>query len=319
MRVLVTGAGGFVGPYLIAVLQAGGHEPHALDRSEPDARLRATGVPVHRGDLLDAAALVQVMEAVRPEAVVHLAGLTFVPDAARDPEAAYRINLHGTLALLAAIRDRVPAARLLHVSTGDVYGAVRAAELPVVETTPMRPLNVYATTKAAAEIAVGQWGRSHGLDVVVARPFNHTGPGQAATFVCSALARQVARAEAGEQPPVLQVGDMDPIRDFSDVRDVVAGYVALLERGRRHEIYNLCSEQGASIADVIAMLRGIARMPLAVRRDPALRRPVDVPRIVGSAAKIRADVGWQVTRSFEGTLADLVDAWRATIAAGPAQ
>src|SRR5205085_292794 len=118
----------------------------------------------------------------QPDAVVHLAGLTFVPEAARDPDAAYRANLHGTLAVLAAVRDRVPAARLLHVSTGDVYGAVQSAELPVVESTPLRPLNVYAATKAAAEIAVGQWARTYGLDVVIARPFNHTGPGQAPTF-----------------------------------------------------------------------------------------------------------------------------------------
>lgn len=316
MRVMITGAGGFVGPYLIAALQAHGHTVHAVDRSEPTARLLDTGVTSHRADLLDATALDAVVGAVQPEGVVHLAGITFVPAAARDPELAYRVNLHGTLALLDVLQRRVPSVRLLHVSSGDVYGAVQPADLPVTESVTLRPLSVYAVTKASAELAVGQWTRARRANALIVRPFNHTGPGQAPTFVCSALARQVARAEQGAQPPVLQVGDMNPIRDFSDVRDIVAGYVALLERGRVGETYNLCSGVGTSIADVIAILRGIADRPLGVHRDPALRRPADVLRIVGSAAKAATDVGWQPQHSIEGTLADLVAAWRTTPDAG---
>ena len=315
MRVLITGAGGFVGPYLVDALQAHGHETHAVDLAPPSDRLRATGATLHQGDLLDPPALHALIDHVRPEAIVHLAGITFVPQAAREPDIAYRVNLHGTLAVLAALRDQVPTARLLHVSSSDVYGAVTPQDLPVNEQTPLRPLSVYAATKAAAEIAVGQWGRAHKLDVVIVRPFNHTGPGQAPTFVCSALARQVALAECGAQPAVLQVGDMNPIRDFSDVRDIVAGYVGLLERGRTGEVYNLCSEVGTSVADIIAILRGIAHLPLGVHRDPALRRPVDVLRIVGSAAKARADIGWVPVRSIETTLADAVATWRTTVGA----
>jgi GDP-4-dehydro-6-deoxy-D-mannose reductase len=300
MRVLLTGAAGFVGPYLIGALRTRGHELHAVDRLPAD-------------DRLDRPALRALVEVVRPEAILHLAGITFVPEAARDPETAYRVNLHGTLAVLDALREQAPSARLLHVSSSDVYGAVTPQDLPVTETTPLRPLSVYAATKAAAEIAVGQWGRAHKLDVVIVRPFNHTGPGQGPSFVCSALARQVALAECGAQPPILQVGDMNPIRDFSDVRDIVTGYADLLERGRTGEIYNLCSEVGTSVADVIAILRGIATMPLGVYRDPALRRPVDVLRIVGSAEKARTEVGWKPAYTIETTLADAVASWRTAV------
>ena len=312
MRVLVTGAGGFVGPYLIDALRARGHEPHGMVRGEPGARLLATGAAVHRADVLAPEALRAVMATVRPEGVAHLAGISFVPDATRDPTTAYRVNLSGTLALLDAVHAAAPTARFLFVSSGDVYGNVMPAELPLREDSPVRPVSVYAATKAAAEIAVGQWSRAQQMDIVIARPFNHTGPGQSPSFVCSALAKQVALIERGEQPAVLRVGDMNPIRDFSDVRDIAAGYVGLLERGRRDEVYNLCSGAGTSVADVIAILRGVARLPLAVRRDPALYRPTEVLRIVGSAEKAQAEIGWRPERAIESTLADLVNAWRAT-------
>jgi len=151
---------------------------------------------------------------------------------------------------------------------------------------------------------------------VRARPFNHTGPGQDAAFVCSALARQVALIEAGRQEPVVRVGNPDPVRDFSDVRDVAAGYVALVERGRSGEAYNLCSGEGVSIAEVIALLRSLAKVPVRVRSDPALRRPNDVPRIVGSHARATEHTGWRPRTPLVDTLAALLDDWRRRIAHG---
>src|SRR5262249_56608612 len=139
-------------------------------------------------------------------------------------------------------------ARLVAVSSGAVYGAVAPRELPIDEDAPLRPLTVYGASKAAADLAAAQWPRAYGLDVVRARPFSHTGPGQDAAYVCSALARQLAAIEAGRQDAVLRVGNVDPVRDFSDVRDVAAGYVALLERGRTGEAYNLCAGEGISVA-----------------------------------------------------------------------
>ncbi len=307
MRVLVTGIGGFVGPWLARALADRGHEVHGLVRDGDEA---PAGIPEHRADVTDRAAVERVLRDVRPDGVIHLAAISFVPEAEADPDVAYRINLGGTLTVLAAMRAVTPSARLLHVGSSDAYGAVRRNELPITEDVPFRPLTVYGASKAASDVAAGQWARAYGLDVVVARPFNHAGPGQRASFVCAAIARQVARIERGEQDAVVTVGNADPVRDFSDVRDVMAGYVALLERGKRGEAYNLCSGEGVSIAEVIALLRTHARVPMRVWSDPALRRPVEVERIVGSHAKATADTGWTPQVALTDTLRDVLEDWR---------
>jgi GDP-4-dehydro-6-deoxy-D-mannose reductase len=193
-----------------------------------------------------------------------------------------------------------------------VYGALARPGLPVGEDAPLRPVSVYGASKAAAEIAALQWYRAYGLDVVVARPFNHTGPGQAPDYVCSALARQVAAIEAGRQPPVLEVGNPDPVRDFGDVRDVAEAYRALLERGRAGEAYNVCTGEGASVAEVIAQLRVHARVPLRVHVDPKRAQGPQVDRLVGDRTRIGRDTGWAPRIPLTDTLRDLLDAWRAT-------
>ena len=202
----------------------------------------------------------------------------------------------------------------LAVTSAEVYGAIEPADLPVGEDTALRPLTVYGASKAAADLAAAQWARAYELDVMRARPFNHTGPGQDPAFVCSVIARQLALVEAGRQPPVVQVGNPDPVRDFSDIRDVAAGYVALLERGRSGAVYNLCAGAGVSIAEVIAVLRTHARVAVRVQSDPALRRALDVPRVVGSHARATADTGWMPHIPLEETLRTLLDDWRARLA-----
>jgi GDP-4-dehydro-6-deoxy-D-mannose reductase len=202
------------------------------------------------------------------------------------------------------------------VTSSEIYGAVAPSELPVTEDTPLRPRTVYGASKAAADVAAGQWARAYGLALVRARPFNHTGPGQDPAFVCSGLARQLARAEAGLEPPEVHVGNLDPVRDFSDVRDIAAGYVALLERGRAGEAYNLCAGTGVSIAEVLAVLRTNARLPVRVVTDPSRRRADDVPRIVGSHARATADTGWSPTIPLNATLTAVLDDWRSRVARG---
>jgi GDP-4-dehydro-6-deoxy-D-mannose reductase len=313
MRVLVTGIGGFVGPVLAGALRAAGHDVHGLVRqAADDRRLAAIGLSsgsIHVGDLSNQDAFARLVRTLAPDGLVHLAGLSLVSAAEVDPQAAYRANVGATLAVLAAVRAQTPRARLLVVGSADAYGAVTDDDLPVGEGTPFRPVTVYGATKAAADIAAAQWGRAYGLDIVRARPFNHTGPGQQPSFVCSALARQMALVEAGRSD-VVRVGNLDPVRDFSDVRDVAAGYVALLERGRGGEAYNICSGEGASIADVVAILRTHARVPVRLRVDPALRRANDVPRVVGDHARATRDTGWKPTIPLADTLGTLLQAWR---------
>jgi GDP-4-dehydro-6-deoxy-D-mannose reductase len=319
MRVLLTGISGFAGPTVAATLLAAGHEVHGVVRGDPDRpRVAALGLPpgaLRRGDVTDRAGMDRLLAELAPDAVLHLAAFSFVPAAEGDPPAAYEVNLGGTLAILTAVRARVPQARVLIVTSAEVYGAARREELPVDEETPLRPLTVYGASKAAADLAAAQWSRAYGLSVVRARPFNHTGPGQHAAFVCSALARQVALIEAGRQPPVLRVGNVDVVRDFSDVRDIAAGYAALLERGRLGEAYNLCSGEGVSVNELIALLRTHARVPLRARSEPALRRDNEVERMVGSRARATRDTGWEPRIPLSDTLAALLDDWRVRVTA----
>jgi GDP-4-dehydro-6-deoxy-D-mannose reductase len=322
MRVLVTGIGGFVGPAVTAALLAAGHGVHGLLRSAGDpgrARLTRLGLgpdTLHEGDIGDTAGLERLCARVAPDAILHLAAISFVPAAERDPAGAYATNLGGTLALLAAMRAQAPKARLVMVSSSDVYGQIEPGELPIGEDVPLRPFTVYGASKAAADLAAAQWGRAYGLDVVRARPFNHIGPGQDPAFVCSSIARQLAAIEAGRQPAVVKVGNVDAVRDFSDVGDIARGYVALLERGRRGEAYNLCAGEGISIAEVLAVLRGHARVPVQVQFDPDRRRANEVPRVVGSHARIARDTGWQPHVPLADTLAAILEDWRRRIAAG---
>lgn len=317
MRVLVTGVGGFVGPVLAAELLAHGHAVHGLVRRTVPPRLADLPAALHRGDLLEPGRIEAVIADVHPDAIVHLAGLSFMPAAEADPRAAYRTNLDATLALLGAMRACAPKSRLLVVSSSTVYGAPLPSELPVVEETPLRPETVYGASKAAAELAALQWQRAYGLDVIVARPFNHIGPGQDASFVSAALARQIARMELGLDEPVLRVGNVDPVRDFSDVRDIAAGYAALLERGTSGAVYNLCTGEGASIAEVIALLRTHARIPLSVRADPARKRKADASRIVGSVARASRETGWVPRIQLTDALAAVLDDWRLRAANEP--
>jgi GDP-4-dehydro-6-deoxy-D-mannose reductase len=310
MRVLLTGASGFAGPVVATALVARGHAVHGFARHAPDRARAPAAMTFHAGDVRDAAVLGRTVAAVAPDAVVHLAAVAAPAAAERDPALAYAVNLGGTLALLAAARALPSRPRLLVVSSSAVYGAVLPAELPLTEDAPLRPLTVYGASKAAAELAALQWGRAYGLDVVVARPFNHTGPGQEPAYVCAALAQQIAAIEAGRQAPVVTVGNVDPVRDLSDVRDVAAGYVALLERGRGGTVYNLCAGEGVSVAEVIAQLRTLARVPLRARIDPERRRPNDVERIVGSHERATADTGWTPRAPLLETLALVLDDWR---------
>ncbi|HLY37695.1 MAG TPA: GDP-mannose 4,6-dehydratase, partial [Candidatus Binatia bacterium] len=198
MRVLVTGISGFAGPWVARALADAGHEVHGLVRG-PGPWPGLAGVPLHRGGLDEVA---RVVRELRPDAVVHLAAVSSMRRAEEDPAAAYRTNVGGTLDVLAAVRAHAPRARVLAVTSAEVYGAIEPANLPVAEDTPLRPLTVYGASKAAADLTAGQWARAYGLDVVRARPFNHTGRGQDPAFVCSAIARQLALIEAGRQPPV---------------------------------------------------------------------------------------------------------------------
>jgi GDP-4-dehydro-6-deoxy-D-mannose reductase len=297
MRVLVTGATGFVGRHLIRVLAQAGDEPIAAG-GPGDLACDLTL------DLRDAASVAAAVRTARPEAVVHLAGMAFVPAATRDPLLAYDVNGLGTVRVLEAVRALGTPIRVLVISSAEVYGLQRPERMPLDETTPLRPANPYAASKVAAEAAAQAWVASYGLDVMIARPFNHIGPGQAVDFVVPSFASRLAAIAAGA-PSVLEVGNLEAERDFLDVRDVVEAYRALLVHGRAGEMYNISGGSAVAIREVLRQLITLARVPVEVRNDPARMRPSDLPRLIGDASRLRAATGWAPRISLATSLADV--------------
>lgn len=318
MRYFVTGIGGFAGAHLAAALLDAGHEVTGLVRERrPYAALGALAASYpgwHAdalvcGDVSDPAAMRRVIGSARPDGIFHLAGIAFVPRAAADPARALTVNVLGTRHVLAAARHEVPACRVVVVGSADVYGAAASDGTPIAEDRPLRPVSTYGLSKAAADMAAFQAWWETGLAVVRARAFNHTGPGQSDDFVCSDFARQIARIERGEAPPVLRVGNLASARDFSDVRDVVRGYVALMERGVPGEAYNLCRGEAVTIAEIVEYLRAEVRVPFEVVEETTRVRRREIARVVGDATRARA-LGWAPTIPLERTLRELLDHWR---------
>jgi GDP-4-dehydro-6-deoxy-D-mannose reductase len=301
-RILLTGAAGFVGRHLRA----------HLARAFPAAFVFATGETEQPGitplNVTDAAAARAAMETLRPDAVVHLAAVAAIPEANRDAERTWRINFCGTRTLARAVLQAAPQASFLYVSSAAVYGRAFRAGLPVPESAPLEPLDTYAATKAAAEMALSAM-TAEGLRLIRLRPFNHIGPGQSPAFATAAFAGQIARIEAGLQPPELAVGSLAAERDFLDVRDVCAAYAACLARAETLEsglAINLCSGVARRIGTVLDELLALARVPIAVRADPARLRPDDLPRSVGDPALAARVLGWRPEIPWQTTLADLL-------------
>jgi GDP-4-dehydro-6-deoxy-D-mannose reductase len=316
VRVLVTGAGGFVGGHLIAALRSRGHDVVPADRA-PHAADHDT-LPL---DVTDPLAVRGVVELARPDAVAHLAAQAFVPASLEDPEATFDVNARGTLHVLDAVRALAgqggPAPRVLVVSSGDVYGAQPHEALPLRETTAPRPRNPYAASKIAAEALALAYARSFGVDAVVTRAFNHVGPGQDERFAVVAFAMQIARVAAGGAPRVL-VGNLDASRDFLDVRDVCGAYALLLEGGgAAGEIYNVCSGTATTMREVLRRLIELARVPVEVREDTARLRPADVPVSAGDPSKLREATGWAPRITLAAALRAVYDDAQARVAATP--
>jgi GDP-4-dehydro-6-deoxy-D-mannose reductase len=305
-RVLVTGAAGFAGSHLVERLVAGGADVVAWAHRGGQAAPPGAGARWEAVDLLDRDATAMALSDARPEIVYHCAGVAQSGGAPSRIAPTLEVNVRGTGHLLAAVERHAPAARVVVTSSALVY---RPAGGPLVETSPVGPAGPYALSKLAQD-ALARHAAARGLDVVVARPFNHLGPRQSPDFVASSVARQIARAERGEGPPDLQVGNLSAIRDFTDVRDVVRAYEALAAHGAAGDCYNVCSGRGVAIQDLVDGLVARARRPIRVVTDPARFRPVDVPVVVGSAGKLTALCGWQPQIPLDRTLDDLLEWWR---------
>ena len=317
MIVLITGASGFVGRHVAAALR----RVFGADATLAPTARRACHIPgvgdVAALDVTDAEAVAATVRRVRPTHVIHLAGMAAVPASSADPDRAWRLHLHGALAMGRAIRDHAPECWLLHVASGQIYGAVAREGRPLTEADRLAPTNEYEATKAAADLALGAMA-AKGLRCIRLRPFNHTGPGQTEDFVVPSFAGQIARIEAGIQRPVLKVGNLEMERDFLDVRDVAAAYAAAARRADRLEpglILNIASGVPRRIRAVLDQLRAMSTVSIAVEPDPARMRPSETPCFVGDAGLAHRVLDWQPEVAFERTLSDVLDDCRSRTAA----
>ena len=298
MRVFVTGVAGFVGQRLEARLQAAG------------AQVIGTDLEL---DVGDAGRVAEAVAAESPDPIVHLAAISFVPEAARNPQAVYRVNFLGAHSILEATQKISPGVRLLLVGSGHVYGSAEPDAPPFDESAPLRPDSSYAWSKAAGDL-LGGFYENRGVDVVRVRPFNHTGPGRPDRFVESSFARQIAEIEAGLRPPKMAVGNLDAVRDFLDVEDVLDAYLRLLDPKVPAGPYNVASGKGTSIRDLLDLLLAETSIRPEVTVDQARWRPADSS--VGSAERLEKATGWAPTIPLRQTLRRLLDGWREAVGTG---
>jgi GDP-4-dehydro-6-deoxy-D-mannose reductase len=295
VRAFVTGGHGFVGTWLTRHLAECGDEVVAPDPTTLD--------------ITDLPAITEAVAGSGADVLYHLAALPHVGASWADPTGSFRVNAEGTLCVLEAARRSDPMPTVVLAGSAEVYGHVPEDRLPIGEDEPLRPVTPYAAAKASAEMLAIQAGLAHGLAVVRARPFNHVGPGQAATFVVSSLAREVAEAERKGSPTV-KVGNLGARRDFTDVRDVVRAYRLLAQQGSGGEAYNICSGTDVAIDEIAARLLTLARTDLTLDVDPDRLRPVDVPVVRGDPSRLVQATGWCPEIPLETTLADTLDFWR---------
>ncbi|MDB4949819.1 MAG: rmd [Gemmatimonadetes bacterium] len=302
MRALVTGAAGFVGHYLVRSLAADGHEvfggtPDALPLHDAASAVRWVALDVTSDE-----SLVAAVHHARPDVVFHLAAQASVGASFGDSLGTWEVNATGTLRLLRAVGT---SARVVLTSSAEVYGSAPEHEQPLHEARALRPCNPYAASKAAAEMVAVQMSMSGDADAVVARSFNHTGPGQDARFALPSFARQLAAIGRGHGEAVLHVGNLSARRDFLDVRDVVRAYRVLAERGASGEVCNVCSGEARSIRSLVDEMVELSGTGARVEVDPARVRPVDVPVLRGDPTLLHA-LGWEPRIPLRTTLADLL-------------
>lgn len=313
-RILITGFSGFVGRYLIE--ECSHRVPDAtligVSNHAPHHPISASLGAVH-ADLADAGRVREVIREARPDLVFHLAAQASVAASWADPAGTLATNAGGAVHLLEALRAEAPGARLVLVGSGEQYGLVSPDENPIREEHCQQPINPYAVAKATQDLFGYQYFKAYGLPIVRVRPFNHFGPGQAPSYVIADFARQIALAEAGRRDRTLQVGNLAARRDFLAVEDVVRAYMAVAERGRAGQAYNVGSGQGRAIGEILDQLLSFARVPIAVQQDPERFRPIDAPLLVADTTRLREDTGWEPTTDFGEALSRTLDSWREAV------
>jgi GDP-4-dehydro-6-deoxy-D-mannose reductase len=310
-RVLITGGTGFVGTHLIQFLKSKASKMAVIASGDSRSRQKPEpGVEYYELDIRRADEVRSVVREVSPTQIYHLAGISAVDVSWNNPRLTFEVNVLGAYNLFDAAMSLATPPRILNVSTSQVYAS---SDGILTETSPVSPDNPYSASKAMAELLGVQYRKSAGGGIITARPFNHTGPGQSPNFVLPSIGKQFAEMEAGLCAPKLAVGNIDVKRDFTDVRDVVLAYSALLNEGRTGEVYNVCSGSAVRLADLIRKFEAISGLPIEINTDPERIRSNEVSQIVGDSTKIRLETGWNPQIPLEKTIRDLLDYWRERI------
>lgn len=307
---LVTGAAGFCGRHLVSHLLHSGYHVVGFDRNNwPEA-----GFTLQTGDITDSAQVRAMLRMVQPDVIFHLAGLT---NPGLEYGELHRINVLGTLCLLNAVHEASPRATVLITSSSAVYGRVQSDALPISEEQPFHPVSFYAVSKVAQEMVAYQQFAQRGLRVIRTRAFNLNGPGESAHFVTSAFARQIAEIELGLRAPTIEVGNLDTVRDFTDVRDAVRAYSLLVDRGKPGEVYNVCSGLGTSVRRLLDILLDLGHARgISIQVDPSRMQPADVPIQVGDPTRLRLTTGWTSSVPLHQTIGDVLSLWKQRIGEG---
>ncbi|MCX6841772.1 MAG: GDP-mannose 4,6-dehydratase [candidate division WOR-3 bacterium] len=317
MKCLITGITGFAGSHLAEyLLSRGDSEVHGTirwrSRTENITQL-GDRITTHIGDIRDATAMYELVRDVKPDRIYHLAAQSFVPMSWVAPADTITTNVIGQTNILEAIRAVGCPTRVQIAGSSEEYGMVLPEEAPIKESNPLRPLSPYAVSKVAQDLMGYQYHQSYGMHIVRTRGFNHTGPRRGDVFVTSNFAKQIAQIEKGKQAPVLHVGNLEAVRDFTDVRDTVVAYYLALERGKPGDVYNVGTGKGYKIREMLDILLSFSNVKIETRPDPKRMRPSDVELLLGDATKLRTETGWEPKYKFEQTMKELLDYWRARV------
>lgn len=312
-KVFITGVAGFVGSHLAELLLAQGYEIYGLlrPRSKTDHIEHIMGkLHLEDADLMDTHSLYSTITRIKPDYIFHLAAQSFVPTSWVSPSVTLEVNVVGSANLFEAVRMAGIDPVIQIACSSEEYGLVHSNELPIKETNPLRPLSPYAVSKVAMDYLGYQYYQSYKVRIVRTRGFNHTGPRRGDTFAESNFAKQIALIEKGKQEPVVHVGNLEASRDYTDVRDMVRGYLLSVEKCDPGEVYNICTGNAYVIGDMLNMLLGMSKTKITITPDASRMRPSDVPVLLGDNTKFTKQTGWAPEIPFQKTMEDLLEYWR---------
>ena len=311
-KALIIGGAGFVGNYLMDYLNKECEWSVAVTKMENE-RIQKEKVDIYDLDILEKDAIVEVLNSVKPDYIFHLAAQSSVKLSWKNPGLTIDINIKGSINLLEAVREWGSKPRILMIGSGEEYGYISPETVPIQEETILHPGNIYAATKACQNMLSKIYSDAYQMDIIMVRAFNHIGPAQSPIFVVSDFCKQVAEIEKGKREAVIRVGNLSAYRDFTDVRDVVAAYALLIEKGKKGETYNVGSGKAIQIQSILKELLQLSSMEIKIEVDEAKLRPIDVPIIEADIKKLVETTGWKRKYELTDTLKETLNYWRQTV------